>query len=241
MLTTGIDVLDRIVERRRERLAEARIEGSPSPAAGSTAPRTQANSRFLAALAAHRGRAVIAEVKMGSPKLGSLVGTFDPVEQARTYAQNGAAALSVVVEPDFFHGSYELLQTCQEASGLPAIAKDFVVDPLQFQWARESGASAILLIAALYTADEMADLAQQARAHGLVPLPRVPRLRRSEWCQEDNHPQLGSQQLNSRGDTCAFTGRRGDVEGTCKAPPEGRGDEGTLACAPNHPPPRRGR
>jgi indole-3-glycerol phosphate synthase len=125
---------------------------------------------FLAALASRPGRAVIAEVKMGSPRIGSLVGRVDPEEQARLYRAHGAAALSVVVEPEFFHGSYELLARCREASGLPAIAKDFVVDPVQLRWAREAGASAVLLIAALHHAAELRRLAGLARGLGLVPL-----------------------------------------------------------------------
>ncbi|MCG8461230.1 MAG: indole-3-glycerol-phosphate synthase, partial [Holophagales bacterium] len=82
----------------------------------------------------------------------------------------GAAALSVVVEPDFFHGSYELLELCRRPSGLPAIAKDFVVDPLQLRWARRAGAEAVLLIAALYGAEELAEFARLARSLGMVPL-----------------------------------------------------------------------
>ena len=170
MQATGIDVLDRIVARRRERFevtGAVRESGAPqSPAA----PQTRDQNPFLAALNARRGRAVIAEVKMGSPKLGSLVGTFDPEEQARTYAAHGAAALSVVVEPDFFHGSYELLAHCRKASGLPAIAKDFVVHERQVEAAQESGASALLLIAALYDASELRFWAHQIRQAGLVPL-----------------------------------------------------------------------
>ncbi len=74
---------------------------------------------------------------MGSPRLGSLEGRFDPLQQARDYARGGAAALSVVVEPDFFFGSYGRLAECAAACGLPAIAKDFVVDPLQLRWAQD--------------------------------------------------------------------------------------------------------
>src|SRR5207253_11229565 len=110
------------------------------------APRTPADTAFMGQLRARRrGRAIIAGVKMGSPRLGSLHGKVDPVDQDRLYAGNGAAALSVVVEPDFFHGSYELLAACREASGLPAIAKDFIVDPVQLLWARDAGADAVLL------------------------------------------------------------------------------------------------
>ncbi len=128
------------------------------------------DNSFLAALAARRGRAVIAEVKMGSPRLGSLAGRVEPLAQARLYAEGGAAALSVVVEPDYFDGSYELLAACREASDLPALAKDFVVDAVQLGWAREAGASAVLLIAALLDAGELVRLAAEARALGLAPL-----------------------------------------------------------------------
>jgi indole-3-glycerol phosphate synthase len=161
------DILVRISERRRQRIAETAgdlPEGEP---------RTPSDNSFLAALAGRRRAevpAIIAEVKMGSPRLGSLHGRIDPVAQARIYAENGAAALSVVVEPDFFHGGYDLLALCREASGLPAIAKDFVVDPVQLVWAREAGADAILLIAAMHDAEELARYARLARGLGLVPL-----------------------------------------------------------------------
>lgn len=174
---TGVpDVLRRIVARRRERFgvgdAAAVVPASAEPAA-LPAPLPRAEQPFLAALAARRGSgtaAVIAEVKMGSPRIGSLAGRVDPQAQARLYAGGGAAALSVVVEPDFFFGSYELLGRCREASGLPAIAKDFVVCEAQLDAAAEAGAAAILLIAALYTPAELARWGARARRRGLVPL-----------------------------------------------------------------------
>ena len=75
-----------------------------------------------------------------------------------------------MVEPDHFYGSYELLAECAAASGLPAVAKDFVVSDVQLEWAREAGASAVLLIAALYDAAELRRLATLARSLGLAPL-----------------------------------------------------------------------
>ncbi len=171
MESTGIaDILAQIVARRRQRIDEVRGQESFRPPAGTGELRNPANNRFLAALAAKRGRAVIAEVKMGSPSLGSLAQRFEPLQVARSYAENGAAALSVVVEPDHFHGSYELLAACHEASGLPALAKDFVVDPLQLHWAKRAGASAVLLIAALHSPEELQEYAGLARRMGLVPL-----------------------------------------------------------------------
>lgn len=164
------DILAKIVDRRAEALAETRgmetFTEPPRPAVFQTAE----ENPFVAALAEKSGRAIIAEVKLGSPKLGSLVHRIDPVSQARAYREAGAAALSVVVEPDFFYGSYDVLEHCVEASGLPAIAKDFVVDPLQLRWARRAGARAVLLIAALYPAVELRGYADLARRYGLVPL-----------------------------------------------------------------------
>jgi len=171
-LTGLADILVRIVADRRERLAAAgvpRLPGIPVDT-GSAAPLAPGDNSLLGALALRRGSAVIAEVKMGSPRLGSLAGRIDPEEQARRYAASGAAALSVVVEPDHFGGSYELLARCREASGLPALAKDFVVDLRQLEWARDAGADAVLLIAALYEVDELRSWAAAARRLGLAPL-----------------------------------------------------------------------
>ena len=107
---------------------------------------------------------------MGSPRLGSLAGRFDPLSQARAYAAGGAAALSVVVEPDFFHGSYGLLAECKAACGLPVIAKDFVIDEIQLRWASEAGADGVLLIATLHSAAQLRTYSARARTLGLVPL-----------------------------------------------------------------------
>ena len=164
------DILQRIVATRRERLGVTPAQQAPPSFTGSFSLSAASGNPFVAALVARRGRAVIAEVKMGSPRLGSLAGRFDPEKQAATYAAAGAAALSVVVEPDFFFGSYELLAACKAACGLPAIAKEFVVDLRQLDWAVAAGADAILLVAALYSASELAGWASAARERGLAPL-----------------------------------------------------------------------
>ncbi len=166
------DVLLRICERRRESVASSSSSaGRANQSAGlATLPADAPGRRFLEAISARRGRAVIAEIKMGSPRLGDLRGRFDPVERAVTYAKSGAACLSVVVEPDHFFGSYDLLAECAAACGLPAVAKDFVVDDVQLEWARDAGASAVLLIAALYDTAELERLAGLARSFGMAPL-----------------------------------------------------------------------
>jgi indole-3-glycerol phosphate synthase len=186
------DVLARIVAKRRERYglaadgpASSPFPGSPSPSPSSRSSAEEPSSRspsavsrlqgnrFLEVLRARAtagGRAAIAEVKLGSPRLASLAGRIDPERQAELYASAGAACLSVVVEPDFFQGSFFLLERCARASGLPAIAKDFVVCERQLDEAAEAGAEAILLIAALYSREALAAWAAAARLRGLAPL-----------------------------------------------------------------------
>jgi indole-3-glycerol phosphate synthase len=171
-VTTGsADILQQIAEHRRRRLTETAPPAEPHALEGDQQVESGSEAApFSGALAAKRGKAIIAEVKMGSPRLGSLVDRVDPYGQARIYAEHGAAALSVVVEPDFFHGSYELLESCKEASGLPALAKDFVVDPRQLEWAAAAGADAVLLIASLLEPDELVRYADRACHLGIEPL-----------------------------------------------------------------------
>lgn len=164
------DILIRIVEQRRRRLTGTATTSQPFSATKEHRLLSPQDNPFLRALAAARGHAVIAEIKLGSPRLGSLVDEIDPVKLAKSYRAAGATALSVVVEPDFFFGSYQLLTECKAASGLPVIAKDFVVDSCQLEFAARAGADAILLIAALYQERELIDYANQARSLGLVPL-----------------------------------------------------------------------
>jgi indole-3-glycerol phosphate synthase len=166
------NVLQAILASTRKRVARALVEDEDTQTL--RLPRmTSGPNDFLEALRANQGRAVIAEIKMGSPRLGRLEGRFDPLHLAELYARAGATALSVVVEPDHFFGSYELLDRCRRASGLPAIAKDFVVDARQVEWAYRAGAGAILLIASTLDVDRMQEIAAATRRLGLVPLVEV--------------------------------------------------------------------
>jgi indole-3-glycerol phosphate synthase len=164
------DILLRITAQRRERYRVAPRELDLAGESAEAPLLDPSGNAFLSALAISSGRAIIGEVKLGSPRLGSLVGSFDPEAHARSYAENGASALSVVVEPDAFFGSYDLLARCRAASGLPAIAKDFVVSTRQLEEAKEAGADAVLLIASLYEPDALRRFAAAARALGLAPL-----------------------------------------------------------------------
>lgn len=97
---------------------------------------------------ARPGLQVIAEIKRQSPSAGRIADALDPAEQARRYAAGGAAAISVLTEPDFFAGSLEDLLAVCNAVDLPVLCKDFIVDPAQIYEAKAAGADAVLLIVA---------------------------------------------------------------------------------------------
>jgi len=112
---------------------------------------------FAEALA-QPGLQVIAEIKRKSPSAGSIAAELDPAEQARRYAAGGAAAISVVTEPDFFGGSLEDLVAVCGAVDLPVLRKDFIVDATQMYEAKAAGADAVLLIVAALDERSLADL-----------------------------------------------------------------------------------
>jgi indole-3-glycerol phosphate synthase len=104
---------------------------------------------------------LIAEVKKASPSRGVIRPDFNPVEIAEVYANNGAAAISVLTEAEYFQGRLEHLQDISNALGnkrLPLLRKDFLCDPYQVYESRAYGADSVLLIAAILKPDELKEL-----------------------------------------------------------------------------------
>jgi indole-3-glycerol phosphate synthase len=116
------------------------------------------------------GVRVIAELKRRSPSRGDLRPDADPVAVARAYAEAGAAAVSVLTEPDRFGGSLDDLRAVSAAVPIPSLRKDFLVDDVQLLEARAAGAAMALLIVAALDDRTLARLARAAESLGLLPL-----------------------------------------------------------------------
>lgn len=135
---------------------------------------------FVAALRATKRIALIAEVKKASPSKGVLRHKFDPIELAAIYAENRAAAISVLTDAKYFQGKLDYLtqirdhlqQTMGERRPV-VLRKDFIFDPYQVYEARAAGADALLLIAAVLKDDEMAALLSLTRKLGMTALIEV--------------------------------------------------------------------
>ncbi len=110
------------------------------------------------------GPAVIAEIKKASPSKGLIRPHFEPTQLALRLRAGGAAALSVLTDKPFFEGDLEYLEQASEASGLPCLRKDFIVDEYQIMEARAHAADAILLIAAALTDTELERFTEQAHS-----------------------------------------------------------------------------
>ena len=117
--------------------------------------------------------AIMAEVKKASPSKGVIRADFDAVGIAKIYAENGAAALSVLTDEKFFGGSTGDLTRIASVVDRPILRKDFTIDPYQICEARALGASAVLLIVAILTPDELAAFLATSRALGLDALVEV--------------------------------------------------------------------
>lgn len=168
-------ILTRILQRKEEEVAERSRAVSESEllrlAAEQSAPRG-----FIAALdrrIAEGDPAVIAEIKKASPSKGLIREDFTPADIAVSYAEGGAACLSVLTDADFFQGHEDYLIAARDACELPVIRKDFIVHGYQVSEARAIGADCILLIVAALDDARMADLYQQAQALGMDVLVEV--------------------------------------------------------------------
>jgi indole-3-glycerol phosphate synthase len=169
------DILKRIIARKAEEVAAARRR-IPVAELAVIAAAAEPPRRFADALAARVDAglpAVIAEIKRASPSKGLLRAHFQPADIALSYAEGGAACLSVLTDQDFFQGDPQHLVDARAACALPVIRKDFIIDPYQIHQARALGADCILLIAACLDDAQLLDLAATAQGLGMDVLLEV--------------------------------------------------------------------
>jgi indole-3-glycerol phosphate synthase len=163
LATHTAPILDRIIESRRAWVRELKARQSAGDLVTADAPAVR---DFRGALT-RGGVALIAECKQRSPSGGVLQAAYDPVSLAQRYASNGAAAISVLTEPDFFGGSLEHLKVVRSAVDVPVLCKDFIIDQIQLAAARGAGADAVLLIAAILDDDDLLAFNEQAELLGM--------------------------------------------------------------------------
>jgi indole-3-glycerol phosphate synthase len=160
-----------------------------------SAKRSDPKRPFVNALDKRPELAVIAEVKKASPSKGVIKADFDPVKIAKTYEENGAAAISVLTDEKFFQGHADYLISIRNNVTLPVLRKDFIIDILQVQQTALINADAMLLIAACLDDSQLKDLYQAANELDIEVLIEIHDTRELDRVMKLEPPVIG---INNR-------------------------------------------
>jgi len=169
------DILNKIVAVKHEEVAAAKNR-KPFEVVRADAESRVLTRDFVGALRAKIAAgqpAVIAEVKKASPSKGVIRADFIPADIAQSYAEFGAACLSVLTDQQFFQGSVDYLKQARASCQLPVLRKDFMVDAYQIYESRAMGADAVLLIAACLDDAQMKEFEAIARSLDMAVLVEV--------------------------------------------------------------------
>lgn len=151
---------------------------------------------------------LITEIKRRSPSAGALSTRLGVAERARAYERGGASMLSVLCDSQFFDGSFEHLREAKQATTLPVLCKEFILDEIQLDYARAYGADAVLLIVRCIPAERLKPLVAAARERTLVPFVEVVDEREVELALAAGADLIG---VNARDlDTLAMDARRAE-------------------------------
>jgi indole-3-glycerol phosphate synthase len=164
-------MLDKIIAQKREEVEQRKKEATITYLQQRIARQKPALDLTLALKGDHIR--LIAEVKQASPSRGVLSPNFNPIELAQTYAEGGAAAISVLTEANYFMGSIEHLAAIKEMVAIPLLRKDFIFDLYQVYESRAYGADALLLIAFILSQEQLKELILLSHSLGLKCLVEV--------------------------------------------------------------------
>ncbi|MEE8343293.1 MAG: indole-3-glycerol phosphate synthase TrpC [Gammaproteobacteria bacterium] len=194
------DILKKILARKVEEVAErsGRISMRELGRQVKSAGRPRGFMRAMQQRIVDGDAAVIAEIKKASPSKGVLREDFDPVAIAKSYEQGGATCLSVLTDEDYFQGADAYLEQVRNACSLPAMRKDFTIDPYQVYEARVIGADCILLIVAALGDAMLRELWELATYLDMDVLVEVHDDRELERALELGAPMIGINNRNLR-------------------------------------------
>ena len=237
------DILGEIIKTKRQELAEldkrTRAHASDSSLAKSPVDGTEGmkktGKRSLKKALAESATGIIAEFKRKSPSKGWIHADVQPEDVVPVYAANGAAALSILTDEQYFGGSLDFIRRVRPLVDIPILRKDFIIDPVQLYQAAEAGADAVLLIAACLRREDCAALTAEAHRLGLEVLLEIHSAEELDYIMPDidvvgvNNRHLGSfvtdvrtsfdlaPLLSSRADRNYFSGKF--AEKPISAPP----------------------
>ncbi|MDR2647460.1 MAG: indole-3-glycerol phosphate synthase TrpC [Oscillospiraceae bacterium] len=189
-------ILDKLAQSTRVRVERAKcgvtLEEMRAFAEKSPVP---AGISFKEAIAA-QGLSMICEIKKASPSKGVIAADFPYLEIARQYEQQGAAAVSVLTEPDYFLGDDAYLRAIASSIKIPALRKDFTIDAYQIYEAKQLGARAVLLICALLDDARLEEYQAIAQSIGLDALVETHDAREMERALRANAQIIGANNRN---------------------------------------------
>jgi indole-3-glycerol phosphate synthase len=195
-----VTILEKILKVKRAEVAASR-DRLPQGEVEQRAREAPPPRDFIAALRKKLSAgmpAVIAEIKRASPSKGVLRAEFDPAQIAKSYEAGGAACMSVLTDKEFFQGAPAHLIAAKAACELPALRKDFVIEPYQVYESRAMGADCILLIVACLSTAEITELEALARQLGMAILIEVHDRAELEKASSVQTPLLGINNRNLR-------------------------------------------
>ena len=200
VMSTGSDVLDKIMAHKAQQVEHDKRQASIADVKAKAGDQSDARGFVDALNTSLNGNrsAVIAEVKKASPSKGLIRPDFHPAAIADSYEQAGASCLSVLTDDEFFKGCTDYFLQARQASSLPMLRKDFMLDDYQVYEARAMGADCILLIVAALEDGLMQDLGGRALELGMDVLVEVHDAQELERGLKLAMPMIGINNRNLR-------------------------------------------